>query len=381
MVACIRYGAGEIGNAMSEVTLRAVSKQLGATKAIDDVSVEARDRQFLVLLGPSGSGKTTLLRLVAGFLKPDRGDVVIGGVKVNDIPGKDRNVSMVFQDYALYPHLSAFDNVAFPLKVQGVTRKERGQRVSSVADTLDIGHLLHRKPRELSGGQRQRVALARAIVRSPQVYLMDEPLAALDTQIRVRVRSELKALHAKLKTTTIYVTHDQEEAMTLGDAIAILHQGVLQQIGTPLEIYDRPANEFVARFIGNPPINLLAGRIDRVDGSYILATEDESYDLQGGGYEGLVGQQVVAGVRPEHVAIGTGPGEEGKTHNRGKVMLVEPLGPETIVTIESGQQWLRVRAGHACPVQAGEHITFHIDGAKLSAFSPTTGENLGPRTG
>lgn len=362
---------------MSDVALRSVSKKLGATQAIQDVSVEAADREFLVLLGPSGSGKTTLLRLVAGLLTPDSGTVLIGGRNVNGVAGKDRNVSMVFQDYALYPHMTAFENIAFPLRVQGVSPNDRRPRVDEVARMLDIGPLLDRKPRELSGGQRQRIALARAIVRSPEVYLMDEPLAALDTQIRVRVRSELKALHAKLNTTTVYVTHDQEEAMTLGDAIAIMNHGVLQQVGTPLAIYDRPANEFVARFIGNPPINLLQSRLDRVDGCSVLVSEGQHYHLGGeDAFNGFIGQPVVAGVRPEHVAITVDRDQVAEGSTWGRVLLVEPLGPETIVTVESGSQSLRVRAGHDCPAKPNDPVAIRIDGAKMSLFSPNTGENL-----
>src|SRR5438270_8067336 len=247
---------------MASVTYENVTKRFaGDTVAVHDLSLEVKDTEFLVLVGPSGCGKSTALRMLAGLEEVSEGTIKIGDRVVNDVQPRDRDVAMVFQSYALYPHKSVYDNLAFGLRMRGVPKAEIEQRVRSVAEILELGELLKRKPRQLSGGQRQRVALGRAIVRDPQVFLLDEPLSNLDAKLRVAMRTEIKELHQRLKTTTIYVTHDQIEAMTLADRIVVMHYGLVEQIGTPLDLYDRPQNLFVAGFIGSPAMNFLNGAI------------------------------------------------------------------------------------------------------------------------
>jgi multiple sugar transport system ATP-binding protein len=243
---------------MAAVETRGLKKYFGKVRAVDGVDLEVRDKEFLVLLGPSGCGKTTLLRIIAGLEQPTAGEVLIGGQVVNDLPPRARRIAMVFQSYALYPHKTAFDNIAFPLKAQGLSRAMIKEKVEWAADMLGIAHLLDRKPRELSGGERQRVALARAIVREPTVFLLDEPLSNLDAKLRHAARDELKRFQRNIETTTIYVTHDQVEAMGLGDRIAVMNAGKVRQIGTPHEVYHEPADTFVATFVGTPPMNLIA---------------------------------------------------------------------------------------------------------------------------
>jgi multiple sugar transport system ATP-binding protein len=244
---------------MATVETRRLTKIFGKAKqgAVNDVDLQSRDGEFLVFLGPSGSGKSTLLRMIAGLEEPTRGEVLIGGRVVNDLPPRARGIAMVFQSYALYPHLSVERNIAFPLKAAGMAREKRRERVEWAAGLLGIDHLLERRPRELSGGERQRVALARALVREPTVFLLDEPLSNLDAKLRASAREELSSLHRRVRTTTVYVTHDQVEAMAMGDRIVVLNQGVVRQIGTPREVYDEPADTFVATFLGSPPMNLV----------------------------------------------------------------------------------------------------------------------------
>ncbi|HWP34681.1 MAG TPA: sn-glycerol-3-phosphate ABC transporter ATP-binding protein UgpC, partial [Thermodesulfobacteriota bacterium] len=246
---------------MAEVALRGVTKRFGSVVAVRDFSLEVRDREFVVLVGPSGCGKSTVLRLVAGLESPTEGEIAIGGRRVNDVPPKDRNVAMVFQNYALYPHMDVHGNLAFGLKLRGLPRREIDARVRQAAEILGIADLLARRPAELSGGQRQRVALGRAIVRDPAVFLFDEPLSNLDAQLRVQMRTELVKLHQRLSATMLYVTHDQVEAMTMGDRIVVMRAGAIEQVGEPLAVYERPANTFVAGFIGSPAMNLLPARL------------------------------------------------------------------------------------------------------------------------
>src|SRR5499427_1287820 len=254
---------------MAKVTLEQISKQFGNVLAVNNVTLEIPDRQFTVLVGPSGCGKTTCLRLVAGLEEATAGNIYIGERLVNDVAPKDRDIAMVFQNYALYPHMTVYDNMAFGLRLRKYPRPEIDRRVKEAAEMLGIQELLSRKPKQLSGGQRQRVALGRAIVREPQVFLMDEPLSNLDAKLRVQTRAQIATLQAKLGTTTVYVTHDQTEAMTMGDRVAVMSQGILQQLDTPLNLYDKPANAFVAGFIGTPPMNLLEATVS-VNGSVAL---------------------------------------------------------------------------------------------------------------
>ena len=242
---------------MSSVSVSNITKTFGDVPAVRGISLEARDGEFMVLLGPSGCGKTTLLRIIAGLEKPTSGEILIGGHVVNDLPPRARGIAMVFQSYGLYPHLTVYNNIAFPLRTQGTPRAEIKRKVEWASGLLGIGHLAHRRPRQLSGGERQRVALARALVREPTVFLLDEPLSNLDAKLRASARSELKAFQLTVKTATIYVTHDQVEAMGMGDRIAVLDHGLLRQIGTPTDIYEHPADEFVATFLGTPPMNLI----------------------------------------------------------------------------------------------------------------------------
>src|ERR671936_1266200 len=247
---------------MATVTFDHVTKKFGDVTAVKDLSIQVRDEEFLVLVGPSGCGKTTALRMLAGLEEQTSGDIVIGERVVNDVAPKDRDIAMVFQNYALYPHMSVYENIAFGLKLRHVAKPEIDRRVSEVADMLSIGHLLKRKPKELSGGQRQRVAVGRAIAREPAVFLMDEPLSNLDAKLRIQTRAELQRIHQRVGRTTIYVTHDQVEAMTMGDRIAVMKDGILQQIGSPPELYTRPVNKFVAAFIGSPAMNFAMARAE-----------------------------------------------------------------------------------------------------------------------
>lgn len=296
---------------MSKIVLENVSKSFGDVKAVDNVNMEVKDGEFMVLLGPSGCGKTTTLRLIAGLERPTSGKIYFDDEVVNDFEPKERNVAMVFQDYALYPHMSVFNNMTLCLKVDKVPRREIIKRVKETAKILGIDDLLHRKPGELSGGQKQRAALGRAIIRDPAVYLMDEPLSNLDAKLRVNMRAELKKLHKRLGTTTMYVTHDQEEAMEMADEIAVMAKGRILQIGRPREIYERPINKFIAGFIGSPPMNFLEcsllerdGEVYLDMGSFRLRVPDGS---QSAVKERAAGSEVIMGIRPEHISVDTDP--------------------------------------------------------------------------
>src|SRR3712207_459877 len=292
---------------MAQVVLRNLNKKYDDVHAVKDVNLSIRDKEFVVLVGPSGCGKTTTLRMIAGLESITGGEVLIGEKVVNDLAPKDRDIAMVFQNYALYPHMNVFDNMAFALKLRRVAKDQIRTRVEAVADSLGIKHLLQRKPRQLSGGQRQRVALGRAIVREPQVFLMDEPLSNLDAKLRVQTRAELNKLHQRLQTTTVYVTHDQVEAMTMGDRIAVMKDGLLQQVDTPRALYDQPANEFVAGFIGSPAMNLVP--VSLSEGGAVLGGQPVPLSRNVLGFlsqEG--GRTATLGFRPEAVQF-VGPGE------------------------------------------------------------------------
>ena len=307
---------------MASVEISRVTKAFGATQVIHGVDVAIEDGEFVVLVGPSGCGKSTLLRMVAGLEQITGGEISIGGRVVNDLPPKERDIAMVFQNYALYPHMTVRDNMAFSMKLRGASSAEIDKRVGDAADILGLKPYLDRFPRQLSGGQRQRVAMGRAIVRDPQVFLFDEPLSNLDAKLRVQMRTEIKALHQRLKTTSIYVTHDQVEAMTMADRIVVMHDGIVEQAGAPLELYDRPANQFVAGFIGSPAMNFIPGRIDR--GGAVAVVTDGGLRLPlAADAGGEHGQKVIYGVRPEH--LGLGPGFEAV------VQVVEPTGADTFV--------------------------------------------------
>ena len=314
---------------MASVGIRGVKKQFGAVQIIHGVDIDIEDGEFVVLVGPSGCGKSTLLRMIAGLEQISGGEISIGGKTVNNLPPKERDIAMVFQNYALYPHMTVHDNMAFSMKLRNAAASEIEARVEQASDILGLKPYLDRYPRQLSGGQRQRVAMGRAIVRDPQVFLFDEPLSNLDAKLRVQMRTEIKALHQRLKTTSIYVTHDQVEAMTMADRIVVMHDGIVEQIGSPLELYDYPANQFVAGFIGSPAMNFIPGTLRRADGqAWVESDGDIRLPLPplGGGRDG---QKVVYGVRPEHLTLD--PGGVAAT-----VSVVEPTGADTFVYAEIG---------------------------------------------
>ncbi len=309
---------------MASVTINKVGKHYGAFEALKGVSVDIADGEFVILVGPSGCGKSTLLRMIAGLEDITSGEIEIGDRVVNDLPPKERDIAMVFQNYALYPHMTVAQNMAFSLKLKGVPKAEINEKVNRAASILGLESLLNRQPRQLSGGQRQRVAMGRAIVRDPQVFLFDEPLSNLDAKLRVQMRSEIKELHQRLKTTTIYVTHDQIEAMTMADKIVVMRDGIIEQMGSPLDLYDRPANTFVAGFIGSPSMNFLEGRVT-----------NNGFETKDGVMLPLATGQVPAttyGIRPEHLMIDAEKGIPAE------VVVVEPTGSETQVVMRIGKQ-------------------------------------------
>ena len=361
---------------MATVTLRHVTKiykaKKGEVRAVDDLCLEIAEREFLVLVGPSGCGKTTTLRLVAGLEEVSAGTIHIADRVVNDVPPKDRDIAMVFQNYALYPHMTVFKNMAFGLKMRRVPKEEIKRKVREVAAMLGIEQLLERKPAALSGGEQQRVAVGRAIVRTPRVFLFDEPLSNLDAKLRVHMRTELKSLHRKLQATIIYVTHDQEEAMTLGDRLVIMNRGVIQQCGPPLEVYNRPANRFVAGFIGTPAMNFLEGRIKRQGDSVLFAGEVGVLPFPPQQAEALaaqVGQEVVLGVRPEHLSLDGGevtPAASLAT----SVTVVEPLGDTLNVhLVAPAGEPLVARLGPTASITPGEQITLAVDMSRVHVFA------------
>ena len=309
---------------MASVGIRGVKKQFGSVQIIHGVDIDIDDGEFVVLVGPSGCGKSTLLRMIAGLEQISGGEISIGGTTVNNLPPKERDIAMVFQNYALYPHMTVYDNMAFSMKLRNAAKSEIDARVEQAGDILGLKPYFDRYPRQLSGGQRQRVSMGRAIVRDPQVFLFDEPLSNLDAKLRVQMRTEIKALHQRLKTTSIYVTHDQVEAMTMADRIVVMHDGIVEQIGSPLELYDYPANQFVAGFIGSPAMNFLPGTLRRADGTAWVES-DGGIRLPlpplGGGQDG---QKVTYGIRPEHLTLDAGGVPA-------TVLVVEPTGADTFV--------------------------------------------------
>ena len=357
---------------MDSVTLRRLSKTYaegGAGPALRDLSLDVRDGEFLALLGPSGSGKTTLLKCIAGLEEPSAGEILIGERNVTQLAPAARDVALVFQHYALYPHLTVRANIAFGLEVRRVPAAEVTRRVQETATRLGIATLLDRRPGELSGGERQRVALGRAVVREPQVFLFDEPLSSLDPPLRSELRAEVLALHATLGATMIYVTQDQREAMTMGQRIAVLHQGQLRQVGTPAEVYERPADVFVARFVGNPGMNVLKGRgRGTEEGSGMVDLGGWSVAVALEHYEG----EIHVGVRPEHVTLGAANLETGSL----EVRAVEPLGPETLVYLDARGQTLVARV-HGIPnLRRGDRVGVTMDRSRLHLFD-AAGERLG----
>jgi ABC-type sugar transport system ATPase subunit len=364
---------------MAEVLIKHLVKRFGKVEAVSDVSLRISDGEFLVLLGPSGCGKSTILRVIAGLESADSGEIMIGDQLVNFIDPVKRNVAMVFQNYALYPHMTVEKNIAFPLQIAKKPKAETEAAVRRAAGILALDGLLDRLPGELSGGQRQRVALARAIVREPQAFLMDEPLSNLDAQLRIQTRLELIQLHARLGITTVYVTHDQVEAMTMGHRIAVMDHGVLQQVGTPQDVYRRPANVFVATFLGAPPMNIIDGALVSIDGGWrfhgqdidvplsteVLSTPELAHEIEARG-------EVRLGLRPEHIRLGAA---EESTGFPGRVEFLEPVGSDLYLTVEAGGTTVQVRTDPDSPLQPGDNVTLQFDPGRVHVFG-ADGHNL-----
>jgi multiple sugar transport system ATP-binding protein len=358
---------------MVEVRLENVNKNFGKVVAVDNLNLNIESEEFLVLLGPSGCGKTTTLRLIAGLEKPDSGNIYIGDKLVNNLSPRDRNVAMVFQNYALYPYMKVFDNIAFPLRVRKTSKQQIDSKVHEIARLVGIEGLLERKPRQISGGQQQRVALARALVREPTLFLMDEPLSNLYAKLRVQMRTELKRLHHELKVTTIYVTHDQEEAMTLSDRIAIMNKGLLQQLGSPFDVYEKPVNLFVGGFIGSPAMNTVEGELVKKEGEYLASFSVCSLAIPTDVAVNIPSKELVLGIRPEHILI-----EEEKTRRStaAKVEVVEPLGHEAILLLNVKGVLLTANTRLMKPLKVGEEIWISFAEDKLLLFEKQSANRI-----
>jgi multiple sugar transport system ATP-binding protein len=357
---------------MATVTFDNVNKVYGDFHAVKDLNLEIGDGEFMVLVGPSGCGKTTSLRMIAGLEEISSGTLRIGDRVVNDIAPKDRDIAMVFQSYALYPHMSVRDNLAFGLKLRKVPKADIERRVNEAAETIQLQKLLDRKPKELSGGQRQRVALGRAIVREPAVFLMDEPLSNLDAKLRVQTRAEIARLHQRLNTTVVYVTHDQVEAMTMGQRIAVMSEGLLMQVGTPQQLYDHPANKFVAGFIGSPAMNFVD--VEVTDGQ-LKGPGDWSVAVPPRAREQLTaGQRVVAGFRPEHLEIGEPGSDRGSFRARADV--VEYLGNEELLHVSAADQDVVAIVDSDHRVRPNDIVNLFVPLEKVHLFDPESGETI-----
>jgi multiple sugar transport system ATP-binding protein len=363
---------------MATVTFDHVFKRYGDVVAVNDFTLEIQDEEFLVLVGPSGCGKTTALRMIAGLEEISEGTVKIGDRVVNDLAPKDRDVAMVFQSYALYPHMSVFDNLAFGLKLRKVPKAEIDKRVREAAGTIELTNLLDRKPKQLSGGQRQRVALGRAIVREPAVFLMDEPLSNLDAKLRVQTRAEIARLHQRLRTTVVYVTHDQVEAMTMGDRIAVMNSGLLQQVGPPQELYERPINKFVAGFIGSPAMNFVNVEVNKDDGKTVLRADNLELPLpdrlQSAVDSG--GKELTVGFRPEHFEIVDGKAPGPGATLRATCDVVEFLGNEELLHVRVGEHDLVAIVDASHRVKPGDALDLHVPLEKIHLFDQQEGKAL-----
>ena len=363
---------------MARVLIQNVTKKFDDVIAVKNVSLEIKDKEFLVLVGPSGCGKTTLLRTIAGLEEITEGKIFIGDRLVNDVPPKDRNIAMVFQNYALYPHMNVYDNMAFGLKLRGTKKKDIDERVESTAEVLGLKDLLKRLPKQLSGGQRQRVALGRAIVRQPAVFLMDEPLSNLDAKLRVQMRAELKRIHHTLNTTVIYVTHDQVEAMTLGERIAVVLNGEVQQVDSPLTVYEKPLNRFVAGFIGSPPMNFIKGNITKKNNMLKFVGESfeiKVYPIVKEYMEGYVGKEVTMGIRPSDVydeAQAKWLQDNEKDIITAKVDFRELMGDEIYLYLRAGKVQITAKVGSYINAVSGESMKVVIDLRKVHFFDSNT---------
>jgi multiple sugar transport system ATP-binding protein len=359
---------------MAQVVMKDLNKKYDEVHAVKDVNLHIRDKEFVVLVGPSGCGKSTTLRMVAGLEEITAGDIMIGERVVNDLPPKDRDIAMVFQNYALYPHMTVYDNMAFGLKMRKFPRAEIAKRVQEAAEILGIHDLLKRKPRQLSGGQRQRVAVGRAIVRHPQVFLFDEPLSNLDAKLRVQMRVELKRLHDRLETTAIYVTHDQVEAMTLGDRVVVMKDGWIQQVGEPLELYSKPANRFVAGFIGSPAMNFADVTIGEADGA--LWAENPGLRIRipparTAQVRPYKGQRLTLGIRPEDLRLASGANGNGYAFDA-VVDVVEPLGSEILLDVKAGPNVMVARVDPTVRTRVHETLRLTLDPERIHFFDVKT---------
>jgi multiple sugar transport system ATP-binding protein len=354
---------------MASVSFKKIEKNFGKVQILHGLSFDIADGEFVVLVGPSGCGKSTLLRMLAGLEEISGGEIMIDGRVVNDLESKDRDIAMVFQSYALYPHMTVGENMGFSLKLRNADKSVTDERVAKAAKILNLDQLLGRYPRELSGGQRQRVAMGRAIVRDPKVFLFDEPLSNLDAKLRVAMRAEIKALHQRLKTTTVYVTHDQIEAMTMADRIVVMHDGIIEQIGTPLELFDRPGNLFVAQFIGSPSMNVMEGKFRREGTRCWVEAEGAQWPVATS--TGADGQAVHYGVRPTDIALSqTGQGIPAK------VIVVEPTGAETELLLQVGHARFVVVMHGRTAANPDDTVYLTIDGTKAHIFSAADGKRL-----
>ncbi|MEN6386399.1 MAG: sn-glycerol-3-phosphate ABC transporter ATP-binding protein UgpC [Phycisphaerales bacterium] len=366
---------------MAKVFLKDVKKVYdNGFEAVKGANLDIADKEFMVIVGPSGCGKTTTLRMIAGLEEISSGTIAIGDRIVNDVPPKDRDIAMVFQNYALYPHMTVFQNLAFSLKLRKFPKDEIKKRVTEVAEMLDISSQLDKKPKALSGGQRQRVALGRAIVRNPAAFLFDEPLSNLDAKLRVTTRAELKALHRRLNTTSIYVTHDQAEAMTLGDRICVMYNGEIQQVAPPMEVYDKPVNRFVAGFLGTPPMNFLKGKIENKNGKLAFVLNDgDVLEMKkaNGQYKPYIDKEMVLGIRPEHLTVEPLAGQSNNGL-KSKVNVIEPLGDrkDVYLTSTAGQKFIANLDPHTA-IDVDHQVTMYIDLNKAHIFEPgETGKNI-----
>lgn len=361
---------------MAEVTLKNVHKIYpGDVLAVENVNLDIKDREFLVLVGPSGCGKSTTLRMIAGLEEISKGSVSIGPRVINDVPPKDRDIAMVFQNYALYPHMTVYDNMAFGLKLRKFKKADIKKRVEEAADILGIHDLLHRRPKALSGGQRQRVAVGRSIVRKPEVFLFDEPLSNLDAKMRVQMRTELSKLHTRLETTMIYVTHDQVEAMTMGDRIVVMKDGIIQQVDSPINLYDNPNNMFVAGFIGTPPMNFFEGTVVKKDGKLYFKEEffsiplPESWKSKA---EPLLDKKAVFGARPENIGSKEAENDPNSPVIKANIEVIEPMGSESYLYLDTGAESFIARVEAHRQVAVGETVDLKVSMTKAKLFDGST---------
>ncbi len=365
---------------MAKVVFKSVTKKYDDVLAVDSFDLEVNDKEFVVLVGPSGCGKSTSLRMVAGLEELTDGEIYIGDRLVNDVPPKDRDIAMVFQNYALYPHMTVYKNMAFGLKLRKYPKDEIDQRVKEAADILGISELMNRKPKALSGGQRQRVAVGRAIVRKPKVFLFDEPLSNLDAKLRVQMRAEISKLHNRLQATMIYVTHDQMEAMTMGDRIVVMKDGLIQQVDTPIRLYDHPNNMFVAGFIGTPPMNFINGRIERNNGSMRFNEGSFQVDMNENlskVAESLDGKEVVFGIRPEDIHDPEHSQEEiGGAAVTSRVEVIEPVGAESFWYLTTGKNTFIAKVSAHAKAEVNKERSLVFDVSKAHLFDINTEETL-----